>query len=493
MSKQEALAALQNYPLYNYYENQANVFAMFLAFDARTGTMQETMGTTYKPIVAIGKKRNFQMYMNHEDCLRIANIILRNLEQNPIWFANATKEIYKRAEELLIYSREIKEIKYKEKNKKELLDLCKKYVTLFKEMRVYSSIPTMLEHDTPVLSNLLKQNIQTSFGQEMENEVFSAITTPAKKSYLLQEEIERLEIAAKYVKEGKGTIVQEIAAHTRKWNWKEYMFEGVPLTEENFLRQIEEDIMQHKDPKERIKQINKNHSFILEKQEKFMNQYGVSEETKLFAQIAQDIVYLKYYRKATFAESYYCVEYLLKEIGERLSLNLDDVRAMFDWEVEEALTKEMSAEEKEEIKNRQDFCAFVSHNGKSYPLTREEALNIERNNFTKEEIKTELKGQVACSGNETGEVCLVNTVEDMKKMKQGMILVSMMTHPNLFPAMKIAKAIITDVGGLSCHAAIVARELNIPCIVGTKNATKILKDGMKVELETRFGTIKVIY
>ena len=53
--KEKALEALKNYPLYNYYENKANVFAMFLGFDARTGTLQKSLGTTYKPIVAIGK------------------------------------------------------------------------------------------------------------------------------------------------------------------------------------------------------------------------------------------------------------------------------------------------------------------------------------------------------------------------------------------------------------------------------------------------------
>ncbi len=357
-------------------------------------------------------------------------------------------------------------------------------------MRVYSSIPMMLEHDTPVLSNLLQEKLNPLVGDENLNEVFSILSSPTKQSYLLQEEIERLSMAARHAK-GEN-IEQEMTAHTEKWKWKEYMFEGMPLSEADFLSQVEQDIQQHKDPAKRKAEMEEKQRKTLERQREYIKKYSVPEETQKFAEIAQDIVYIKYFRKGIFAESYYCVEFLLKEIGERLNMSLDDVRAMFDWEVEEVLTQGMTKEKQEEIKNRQEFCSFVSYNGKCYSLTEEEGEKIERDNIIKEEVIQNLKGQVACSGNVKGEVCIVNTVEDMEKMKQGMILTSVMTHPNLFSAMKRAAGIITDVGGLSCHAAIVTRELQIPCIVGTKQASKILKDGMRVEMDTNTGTVKII-
>jgi pyruvate,water dikinase len=67
-----------------------------------------------------------------------------------------------------------------------------------------------------------------------------------------------------------------------------------------------------------------------------------------------------------------------------------------------------------------------------------------------------------------------------------------MTQPEFLPAMKKAVAIITDEGGLTCHAAIVARELKRPCIIGTKNATKILRDGDYVEVDANNGIIKIL-
>jgi pyruvate, water dikinase len=67
-----------------------------------------------------------------------------------------------------------------------------------------------------------------------------------------------------------------------------------------------------------------------------------------------------------------------------------------------------------------------------------------------------------------------------------------MTSPDYVIGMKKAGAIVTDEGGITCHAAIVARELQIPCVIGTKNATKLLKDGQLVEVNANHGWVKII-
>ena len=295
MVKEEIAKALQNYPVYNVYENKANVFAMFLGFDARTGTLQESLQTVYKLIVTIGRKRNFPMYMNHEDCLRVANIILEKIKTNPEWFEDATNQIYQRAEVLIKFSRQLKKEKYKTKSQDEILKLYKDYCVLFKNMRVYSSIPMMLEHDTPVLSNLLQERMRSLIEENDLNTVFSVLSSPTKYSYLLQEEQERLQIAAK--KKRGEDITEEVKEHTEKWNWKEYMFEGTPLTEEDFIRQIEQDIKNYQDPQERKKEREEKQMEIKRKQQEYIVKYNLSEEMQRLAAVAQDIVYLKYFRK----------------------------------------------------------------------------------------------------------------------------------------------------------------------------------------------------
>ncbi len=77
-------------------------------------------------------------------------------------------------------------------------------------------------------------------------------------------------------------------------------------------------------------------------------------------------------------------------------------------------------------------------------------------------------------------------------MRKGEIIVANMTHPDYIPAIRKARAIVTDEGGVVCHAAIISRELKIPCIIGTGEATKVFKDGDRVEVDALRGVVKKI-
>jgi pyruvate, water dikinase len=93
----------------------------------------------------------------------------------------------------------------------------------------------------------------------------------------------------------------------------------------------------------------------------------------------------------------------------------------------------------------------------------------------------------------TGNVCIIKDAKDINTFKEGTILVTEITDPDWEPIMKKAKAIITNRGGKTCHSAIVARELGIPCIVGTTTATKILKDKQKITIDCSSGDSGFVY
>ncbi len=105
------------------------------------------------------------------------------------------------------------------------------------------------------------------------------------------------------------------------------------------------------------------------------------------------------------------------------------------------------------------------------------------------DAKIIVRGTGASLGNAVGKVKLVPTAKDIGRVEKGDILVTDMTTPDFVPAMKKAAAIVTNAGGRTCHAAIVSRELGIPCIVGTKTATDILKDGMLVSVDAVHGLV----
>ncbi|MFA6215168.1 MAG: PEP-utilizing enzyme [Patescibacteria group bacterium] len=115
------------------------------------------------------------------------------------------------------------------------------------------------------------------------------------------------------------------------------------------------------------------------------------------------------------------------------------------------------------------------------------------NLFSKILNGTEIKGQVACAPVEkiSGKAQVILDV-NRQNFKAGNILVTTMTRPEFLPLLRRVKAIVTDEGGLTCHAAIVSRELGVPCIIGTKTATRILKNNDLIEMDMNNGTVKKI-
>ncbi len=100
-----------------------------------------------------------------------------------------------------------------------------------------------------------------------------------------------------------------------------------------------------------------------------------------------------------------------------------------------------------------------------------------------------VKGFGASPGKAAGKVKVISNLEELAKVQKGDILVTTMTSPDMVPAMERAAAIVTNEGGITCHAAIVSRELGIPCIVGSRNATQILRDDMIVTVDATEGVV----
>jgi pyruvate,water dikinase len=100
-----------------------------------------------------------------------------------------------------------------------------------------------------------------------------------------------------------------------------------------------------------------------------------------------------------------------------------------------------------------------------------------------------LKGLPASPGLGIGKVVRIMDIEELHKVKKGNILVTTMTTPDMVPAMQRAAGIVTNEGGTTCHAAIVSRELGIPCIVGTTEATDVLSDGMEITVDAKIGVV----
>ncbi|MBW1740353.1 MAG: phosphoenolpyruvate synthase [Deltaproteobacteria bacterium] len=116
-----------------------------------------------------------------------------------------------------------------------------------------------------------------------------------------------------------------------------------------------------------------------------------------------------------------------------------------------------------------------------------EVKREKKGDFMEEDIL--VRGMGVSPGQGSGKVKVLLDIKDISKFEKGDVLVTEMTTPDWVPAMKIASAVVTNLGGKTCHAAIVSRELGIPCMVGCENATEILKDGEVVTVDGQRGLV----
>ena len=151
---------------------------------------------------------------------------------------------------------------------------------------------------------------------------------------------------------------------------------------------------------------------------------------------------------------------------------------------------ELSLKLEEHYKFPQDF-EWASEDGKVYLVQSRPVTVFYEKKEEEIEVKQPplLKGLAASPGVGIGKVKIVLSIDELDKVKEGDVLVTKMTNPDFVPAMRRAVAIVTDEGGLTSHAAIVSRELGVPCIVGTGNATQVLKEGMLITVDGRKGLV----
>jgi len=146
------------------------------------------------------------------------------------------------------------------------------------------------------------------------------------------------------------------------------------------------------------------------------------------------------------------------------------------------------------IEQRKNICAFWFE-----PESKRFIFNTDSHFLQKNGIQTEtsenisqLEGSIANKGIAKGRAHIVNNLEDADGFNEGDIMVSINTSPSLMPILIKCGGMITDEGGIMCHAAIVSRELNKPCIIGTKLATRVIKNGDIVEVDADRGRITIL-
>src|SRR3989338_10121310 len=211
---------------------------------------------------------------------------------------------------------------------------------------------------------------------------------------------------------------------------------------------------------------------VLHEEEKQHKYPEVPSDLRGLVSEVQELVYLRTLRTDALYEMYYLAMPLLDRFAK--SVGIDSVKNY--------ISDDLLRGKVEKIPREYAILKYYDD-----VIVMKESIIAQRT-FEAEEVS----GVVAHKGFATGIVRILHTAADMPKVKDGDIIVTNMTNPSYIAAMRRAAAFVTDEGGITCHAPIIARELKKPCIIGTKIATKVLKDGDIVEVDANIGVVKIL-
>lgn len=332
-------------------------------------------------------------------------------------------------------------------------------------------------------------------------EVVRKLAISEDLSIIEREKLSLLKIAAKIA--AKKSADGELEKHTQNYFWIQNNFrEAVYLDKKYFVKQIEEltKTKSLKDIQQDVEKIENKKQIVIKERNKIYKKYRLFKEAKLFFELIRYFTILQDKRKENIQRLMFCIDLILEETEKRFKVAKSDLENYFAVEMIELLEKGKKVS-RADLRKREKvvFFSYVKNNKvQTDVLLGKEADEII--NFSKQrraELATSkiIKGFVASPGKGSktieGRVRIVfNPSKDTFQKNE--ILVTGMTRPEFVPLIKRAKAIITNEGGITTHAAIISRELQVPCIIGTKIATDILRNGDYIQLDLEKGTVKIL-
>ena len=371
----------------------------------------------------------------------------------------------------------------------------------FNNIYIKSFIPGMTRPEDYLIDRLEKELRKLEFNKEDIDNIFAKIST-CPNYYPLsysEEPLDLLKIALK-VKNG-ADINKLIDEHVKKYSWIKgpVEFEDTAFTKEDYLERLNNLLNDNIEEKiENITKVRKENDI---QYEKILEQYKFSLKAKNLIKAIRDFIFLRTYTTEYSDHLFFVGRHsIFKEISNRTNIPDQELIMLDDKEILDILKNQgvMSKEIKNTLEDRKKGFAMIWINGDVKTVFGDESLDLQNEiagiykiSGTQENSvdSNVISGSIANRGKVKGIARVLTTYKDIYKVQKGDIIVATMTTPDYVSAMEKAAGFITDEGGITCHAAILSREFNVPCIVGTVNATKEIKDGEMIELDAYSGKI----
>jgi len=458
--------------------------------------LQRTVGRNYQKILGIFNGCNVKFYYGTRDSDDFAKHLLSLIIKKPAFGARINKEIRIFSIKLKNQAASISPEKLSRLSNKKLSDLYLELDKLHTTLYTWGWLPNAVDMFHGNFSNYLKERLEDRTTSEQVNSTLVALSVSPEKSIIDQEQDSFLHLVALKQANKKKELVRDLKTHIARYFYLKHLWLGKDgiYDEAYYLSEIKKFIASGQRAISVLRQKERQRQKNLQKRCALIKKLKISGKLlKIFSVYAEFSVTKAFRRDAQLLWAYK-MDFIFAALARRLKVPALYFRFMFPEEIAAALrVGSISRKKIVDLRSRTRACVYYAEKNIDRLFIGPEVKKWERLVVQKIDATVrEIKGQAACLGQAKGLVKIVNSAQDMKKMNKGDILVSIATNPDIVPAMKKAAAIITEQGGITSHAAIVSREFNTPCIIGTKIATRVLKDGDLVEVDAEKGVIKIL-
>lgn len=330
---------------------------------------------------------------------------------------------------------------------------------------------------------------------------FEVVFASEKKNAItrLQEALLTVAIAAKSGQLNGYNFMAALEKLAKTYNFIPcYDLIDAPWEQTYFIKEVRRLIKNKSlsDLRQERRELQRRYQSARQEFQRLLRLFSMTKRERELLKMVHALVVIKDERDDYRRQGSYYARPLLAAIGRRLGLTLKAACYLTIAETKNFLHGTAPAPLKREIAKRMGGYLLLHH--KRQPLVVASGARLKQ--MAVREIKDtasitagEVRGTVGARGSASGPAVIVHNKHDLRRVGVGAIMVAVTTNPDFVPAMRRCRAIVTDEGGITSHAAIVSREFKIPCVVGTKNATAVFRDGEKLLVDAYRGIVKKIH
>lgn len=445
----------------------------------------------------IHKDQGLEFYADHDAWDKGSDYFLEKLKRDKSIVKQVSSNSNKIANQIIKKIRNFERRDIKKWSNKEIVKFLSSSYKLGNDLCAYGFIPVISDHFfhkfTHLLKSIIKNKAKNISIKMTDPEIIFLLCSHYKS---VPSKLARIKLLKLIKSFKKNTNQKKINNYYSDWYWVGFGQLGPAIELQELLAGADSLFKNKHLVNKELKELVNSPKILQKKQRELINKLHLNTQEIFLFSTAREFTYLKGLRMEVLFGLCAAWSKALDEISIRLKIDKKLLYYASMMELNSTLLGQHNLN-KEVLKDRSKFCVWVANTESTQNiLAGKEAKEFLKTVKFKEDKKIDkvlvIHGTVASVGYAKGKVRIVNKTSEINKVEEGDVLVSVATHPGLLPAMKKACAFVTDAGGITSHAAIVAREMGKPCIIGTKIATKVLKDGDMVELDTKRGDIKII-